>query len=581
VVVVGCHYRSRQSWAVLSCAALALLAAALFSAPTAAAANEGVTASPSRTLVKTAHLGVGLHAPVGSRLKLYPEVTYHVSRPVLEALEARRPRVRLTYEARLRTVSRHGRQRTLARFVRRVRNHPAVATHRVDARRGRIRFAPRVLSHRDTARIKRAARRGKVVVVSRSRIAVHITDGRGQRVELRGEPRTGRRVLGSKLLNAEQLGGEQISAAAENRMTGVLVFDNVAGKYAGPITRTGYRVDYQNIYFAKANPTWVAYQCLVGCFGPKGEVSLQVGSSTAPALNLTVAYNERHDSTEPRVDCQVQAGDGSGLSPICAVNRTYAVRGLYMPEDSIPVPHGTMYSPSVDTYFVSAPGICSVSGVTCSEPPSTPKTVSKFEKAWDAWSMTGVFVYDAVAQQFAGPIARTGATKSTGDLFLTADADKWVAWRPGDGLNALFYKHPSGSVSLSTGEPTVGSPPRVPLNIKAIYNEKDQDKPRIECELDAVGFYKLPPTCAASHVDLGVYGCFPSAECFEDTVTTNTYFVSAPGICGVAGVTCSPTPPFYRTTSAGAASRSANVDGWTRRVQAGPAGGIAGSPSPP
>jgi hypothetical protein len=579
MIVVSCHYRSCPSWAVLPCAALALLAVALFSAPPAAAANEGVTASPSRPLVKTAHLGVGLHAPVGSRLKLYPEVTYHVSRPVLEALEARRPRVRLTYEARLMTVSRHGRQRTLARFVRQVRNRPAVATHRVDARRATIRFAPRVLSRGDTARIKRAARRGKVVVVSRSRIAVRITDRRGQRVERRGELRTQRRVLGSKLLNAEQLGGEQISAAAENRMTGVLVFDNVAGKYAGPIARTGNRVDYQNIYFAKEK--WVAYQCLVGlCYGPKGAVSLQVGSSTAPALNLTVAYNERYDSTEPRVDCRVQAADGSGLSPTCAVNRTYSVRGLYLPENSAAVPGGTMYSPSVDTYFVSAPGICSVSGVTCSEPPSTPKTVSNFEKAWDAWSMTGVFVYDAVAQQFAGPIARTGATKSTGDLFLTADPDKWVAWRPGDGFNALFYQHPSGSVRLSAGEPTVGSPPRAPLNIKAIYNEKDQDKPRIDCELDAVNFYKLPPTCAASNVDLGVYGCYPSG-CFTDTRTTKTYFVSAPGICGVAGVTCSPTPPFYRTTSAGGASRSANVHGWARRDQPGSVGGNPGSPLSP
>lgn len=483
----------------------------------------------------------------GKRLRVLPYVHYRIAQSRLETLGARKPRLRARFRLTLAPKLRRGSGQRMIRVVRRSGFVPLVpSTSRRTNPQVEIDFKEIRVTRRKIARLRRLAARGRVVVRAGVLTRLRFKDASGERVVLPGPRRKIRRVFTAKAATSDTSGTGM--NAVENRLTGTLVFDNSAGKFAGPINNISRHADNGSLFFTgdesfgDDEAFFFAWASAVETSNsithpyPEGQVIQSAGNLGWPALMVTESYNE-HDSDTPRMSCRVQPAPGSGLNPTCAMNRAS------WPGDQEPPEYdGWLLGPvAVDTWFVSAAGICQFADVQCWEPPSSPQTVASFEPNTEVFSMTGIFVYDSLAHQFAGPISRTGSSSTAGTLELSdfeGNVDKWHAYRPSRG------ELPQGWVEVAVG----GGANVLPLlKIKAYYNENNQSQPRVRCELDAADDWKYAPyaKCLPYRKTTKLYEQTPSYSTSLSPKSNYSYFVEAPGICAESGVECADTPPLY------------------------------------
>ena len=507
----------------------------------APAGNAATVAAKSLT-VGRAGVGVTVRFPVRAQLVLMPYVIYNVQHSALlkqlaaRGLGAQQPRVSATVEMSI--ASKGG--GSILRVVRRSRAFPLQAWFPRGPDRAKIGFQSIVLSQLRTAALKRLAARsrGRLAVTTRVRWAVRYRNARGRTVELTGTPRSNTQTLVlSGVRGTSGIGSE----AVDTRTSVLWVWDSLAGKYAGPINFV--TASHAQGDFFHEGPRWMAWTCFT-CQWPVGKVTLSVGSASAPAFKVVEGYNE-HDTTTPRMTCEIQGA--TGLSTTCATFQSSWPGCQTAPIDgSVSNYTGMCLSPvAIDTWIVSAPGICSVAGVGCSGPQNN-QAVGSFSGNEEVYAMRGIFAYDPEAHQFAGPIARTGHSESS-DTKIDLNTAQWGIdkWHAGT-CSTKWCKNPSGWVQFSFGS-TTATTTRAPLLVKTIYNESDSSKPRISCTLDFVGL-TAAPTCLAYPEQINLDECpgqTPSGACWWPTHSFDSWFVMAPGLCKVAGVTCSAIPPDY------------------------------------
>ncbi len=529
----------------------------------ATAGNAGAAAAKPRTLGKAA-VGVTARFPVRQRLVLMPYVYYDVQQSTLRRLGARQPRVIATVEVSIASkLKRLAGRRPILRVSRKA-NYPLFASL---ARRpnfaARVGFSTIVLSRLRTAVLKRLAARsgGRLAVTTRVRWTVRFRrllrsarsagTAAASTVELPGAPQSNTQTL---VVSSAQSGTSGIGSEAVDTRTSVLyVWDSVAGKYAGPINFVSASHEQGDFWRGEqAQPNvgvrWMAWTCFT-CQWAKGNVTLSVGSAGAPAFKIVEGYNE-HDTTTPRMTCEIQGA--TALSTTCAISQSAWPGCQTAPKDgSVSNYTGMCLSPvAVDTWFVSAPGICSIAGVGCSTPQND-QAVRSFSGNEEVYSFRGVFVYDPEAHQFAGPIARVGHSESS-DTKIDLNTAQWGVdmWHAGT-CSTKWCKNPSGWVQYSVGTAT-GTATRAPLLVKTTYNEADSSKPRISCALDALSYSTTAPTCLAYPEQIRLDECpgqTNQGPCWWPYHTFDSWFVMAPGLCKAAGVTCSALPNHYTQVS--------------------------------
>lgn len=526
----------------------------------ATAGNAGATAAKPRTIGKAA-VGVTARFPVRQHLVLMPYVYYNVQQSTLRRLGARQPRVIATVEVSVASKLRRLAGRPVLR-VSRSANYPLFAwLGRRPNFAARVGFRSVVLSRLRTAVLKRLAARsgGRLAVTTRVRWRVRFrralrgarSAAAGSPVEIPGASQSNTQTL---VVSSAQSGTSGIGSEAVDTRTSVLyVWDSLAGKYAGPINFVSASHDHGDFWRGdmqepNVGVRWMAWTCYT-CQWAVGKVTFSVGSSSAPAFKIVEGYNE-HDTTTPRMTCEIQGA--TGLSTTCATSQSAWPGCQYAPIDgSVSNYTGMCLSPvAVDTWFVSAPGICSATGVSCSAPQND-QAVRSFSGNEEVYSFRGVFVYDPEAHQFAGPIARTGHSESS-DTKIDLNTAQWGVdmWHAGT-CSTKWCKNPSGWVQYSVGTAT-GTATRAPLLVKTTYNEADSSKPRISCSLDALSYSTTAPTCLAYPEQIHLDECpgqTNQGPCWWPYHTFDSWFVMAPGLCKTAGVTCSALPNHYTQTS--------------------------------